>query len=464
MAMIATYQQLAKWTGGVWSQPPCASVSGFCFDARQIRAGQCFVALSGGARDGHDFIEQAASGGAAAALVESFRPVALPQLQVANTLQALGAIATQVRAQFKHPVVGITGSCGKTSTKEILRCLLGHERTHATAGNWNNQIGVPMTLFGLDEHQQDFAVIEAGINQPGEMSLLGQMIRADLNILTHIGPAHLELLDTLDNVAQEKSQLLVQAAAETPIILPAAALRYSAYAAFAHRSVVLLPLGEPVPELEVQQLIPYEIADSRSEERGPPSQQLILDAQNYCIASPSRGIAANAALAIVAAKSLGITDSAIRNRLKTWRPTGNRGRIIVRGQQSFYVDCYNANPSSMADALDAFVRSASPDVVHTYILGGMNELGPNAVIQHEAIGRRLKLRPQDIAVFVGPSELTHAYAAGAREAGATHSQLTCVENIEHIKSQFTQTSGAIFLKASRSYQLEKLLPSDIHHL
>lgn len=461
--MIATYQQLAEWTAGAWSEPPRAPITGFCFDARQIQAGQCFVALRGGARDGHDFIEQAAAGGATAALVDSPRPVALPQLQVADSLRALGAIAAQVRAQFKHPVVGITGSCGKTSTKEMLRCLLGNERTHATAGNWNNQIGVPMTLFGLDDRQQDFAVIEAGINQPGEMSLLGQMIHADLNILTHIGPAHLELLDSLENVAQEKSQLLIQAAPLTPIILPSAALHYPAYASLAHRAIVLHPLGEPVPELEVQQLIHYEIAAPKVEPRALASQQLLIDGQTYSIASPSRGIVANASLAITAAQRLGINADLIQSRIQNWRPTGNRGRILVKGLQSFYIDCYNANPSSMADALDAFMRSASSDVAHIYILGGMNELGPNAITQHQAIGRRLKLRPQDTAVFVGPTELTQAYASGARAAGATHSQLECVENIAQIQSQFLPAAGAIFLKGSRSYQLEKLLPSDIHN-
>ena len=174
-------KDIAAWSKGVWQENELPeAITGFCFDARQLKSGECFVALSGGARDGHAFTAQAAELGAGALLVERPQSVALPQLIVDDSLLAMGAIGAGVRQRFDPPVVGITGSCGKTSTKEMLRVLLGEPRTHATAGNWNNRIGVPMTLFGLDADQHDFAVVEAGINQPGEMAELGTMIEADL--------------------------------------------------------------------------------------------------------------------------------------------------------------------------------------------------------------------------------------------------------------------------------------------
>ncbi len=469
-------QNLADWTGGTWLNEPAAPLCGFCFDARQIQPGQCFVALSSGVRDGHDFIEQAAQGGAVAALVEQPKALALPQLQVADSLAALGAIAAAVRGQFTKPVVAVTGSCGKTSTKEMLRLLLGEVRTHATAGNWNNLIGVPMTLFGLDAAQQDFAVIEAGINQPDEMAALGHMIRADLNVLTNIGAAHLELLGTQANVAAEKSLLAQYAAVDSPIVLPAEVLDYPAYAALAERVIVLLPVDQPEPELPVRAIVRYEIVEQESQKpegRVPPrprlaclpalpqSQQITVDGQRYTIASPSRGIATNAALAIVAARQLGIAEADIRQRIEAWRPTGSRGRIETVDTQTFYIDCYNANPSSMADALDAFARSTPQGVERFYILGAMNELGSTAPEQHAAIGRQLTLRSQDRAAFIGPTKLTQAYETGAVAAGANAAQLQSAENIEKIKSTVAQFSGAIFLKGSRSYQLEQLLPQDI---
>jgi UDP-N-acetylmuramoyl-tripeptide--D-alanyl-D-alanine ligase len=454
--MMISPQQIADWTGGTWLNEPSGAISGFCFDARQIQPGQCFVAMSGGARDGHDYLEQAAKGGATAAIVEKPKPISLPQVQVSDSLVALGSIGAALRAQFKNPVVGITGSCGKTSTKEMLRLLLGRERTHATAGNWNNLIGVPMTLFGLNPIDQDYAVIEAGINQPGEMRRLGQMIQADLNILTNIGSAHLELLGSLENIAAEKSFLAHYAASESPIILPAECLQYSVYAQFGDRVIALLPEGEAVPKQAVREIVRYSVSslyDGR--------QQVTLANQIYRIASPSRGIATNAVLAIVAAQRLGIAEADLRERIEAWHPSGNRGRIETLGSQTFYIDCYNANPSSMADALEAFERSTPQTVARLYILGAMNELGECAINQHEAVGRLLKLRPQDQVALIGPVELTEAYERGALTIGALASQVVCADNFEKIKSTIAPFAGAIFLKGSRSYQLEKLLPTEI---
>ncbi|NBB80523.1 MAG: UDP-N-acetylmuramoyl-tripeptide--D-alanyl-D-alanine ligase [Verrucomicrobia bacterium] len=454
-------EKLAEWTGGSWVAGKPPRIAGFCFDARKIQAGECFVALSGGARDGHEFLEQAAQGGAVAALVEKARPIALPQLQVPDSLAALGTIAAARRTRFAHPVVAVTGSCGKTSTKEMLRCLLGEDTTHATAGNWNNRIGVPMTLFGLDAARQKFAVIEAGINQPGEMAQLGQMIHADLNVLTNIGYAHLELLGSLENIANEKSRLAACAKADSPIILPAEALQYAAYAALSERVIALHEEGRPLPGLPVRELLTYQIKSDEPEKNdsGPnhPEQRLILDSRTYRIASSSRGIAVNAALAIAAARQLGIAEADIKARIEAWRPSGQRGEIRRVGEQLFYVDCYNANPSSMADALGAFERITSQTVARYYILGAMNELGPHAEEQHTFIGQRLSLRPKDRVAFVGPEALIRDYAKGAQAAGAAPEQIQCTETAETLKSTVAQFKGAIFLKGSRSYQLEKLL-------
>ena len=451
-------QHVAGWTGGSWFNEPNVAIEGFCFDARQIKPGQCFIALKMGTRDGHDFLEQAARGGAVAAIVENAKSIALPQLKVTDSLVALGAIGAVVRSKFSKPVVGITGSCGKTSTKEMLRCLLGEDRTHATAGNWNNRIGVPMTLSGLDSNQQDFSVIEAGINQPDEMVQLGRMIQADLNVLTNIEVAHLELLGSLENIASEKSLLAQHAKPDSPIILHVDALRYHAYKKLAHRAIVLVPENATAPNLPSKQIVSYKVSE-QMEDLGATravqaSQQVTIDGQNYPIASPSEGIASNTALAIVAAKYLGIVESDIRKRVEAWRPSGNRGYLETFREQTFYIDCYNANPSSMADALDAFDRSTPQNIARFYVLGAMDELGTTASAHHEAIGHLLKLRPKDRAAFVGSKELTNAYASAI-----SPQQCICTDSVEKIKSTIAQFQGAIFLKGSRNYSLEKLLPS-----
>lgn len=450
-------QQIADWTDGLWLNALEGQISGFCFDARQIQPGQCFVALSGGARDGHDFIEQAAQSGAVAALVETPKDLGIPQLQVADTLLAMEKIAKAVRAQFRKPVVGVSGSCGKTSTKEMLRGLLGGDRCHATAGNWNNRIGVPMTLFGLSSAQHDFAVIEAGINQPKEMRHLGRMIQADLTIITNVGPAHLELLGSLENIALEKCQLAQEAKSDSAVILPVSVLEYSAFAGIADRVIALVSDDEQSPGLDVRETVHYHVEPSSCGR----SQTLKLSGVSYNIASASRGIAVNAALAITAASRLGISSKAIQPQIEAWRPSEDRGRIEAVGEQTFYIDCYNANPASMKDAMSAFVQTTPQDVARLYILGAMNELGEFAEAEHEKSGQQLRLRTEDRACFVGPASLTAAYSRGAIASGASEEQLVCAENFEIIKSIVADFKGAIFLKGSRSYQLEKLVPENL---
>ncbi|HAV14673.1 MAG TPA: hypothetical protein DCX06_14445 [Opitutae bacterium] len=468
--------ELAQIANGVWHAADRLNlVSSFCFDARQIQSGACFVALSGGARDGHEFIEQASKGGASCAFVESVADVELPQLVVEDSLLALGRIGQSARSRFASPVVGITGSCGKTSTKEMLRLLLGEASTHATAGNWNNRIGVPMTLIDLDPKMHDFAVIEAGINQPGEMQHLGEMIRGDLTIVTNVGPAHLELLETVENVAIEKARLAQAAKEGSPVVFASDLLQYPVFRVMADRAIVLHPESEPEPDVSVRKLMNYRLtvsqthlSDSKAARGGGPacpSYQLSMfegdHSFDFIVQTPSRGIATNAALAIVAAQELGIGVEELQARIANWQPATNRGRMLTIGNQFFYVDCYNANPASMTDAILAFGSITDDTQPRAYVLGAMNELGETAEAQHRQIGLQLNLRSQDRVFFIGPKSLCLGYQSGAVAAGNRPDQLQVSKSVENIKSEVAEFSGALFLKGSRSYQLETLLPEGI---
>ncbi len=450
-------QDIAAWANGIWRQDQFPkAICGFCFDARQLKTDECFIALSGGARDGHAFTAQAADLGAGALLVEHPQAISLPQLIVDDTLVAMGAIGAELRQRFDRPVVGITGSCGKTSTKEMLRVLLGESRTLATAGNWNNRIGVPMTFFGLDQGKHDFAVIEAGINQPGEMAELGTMIESDLSIVTNIASAHLELLGSLEQVATEKAELVLRSRANAPVVLTNRVFQHTAFSVCAERALVLAAVGEQVSPAP-KRVIRYRLNVAGT---GHSSLYLGEEARSECfkIASPSEGICVNAALAIIAARELGISDTEIRERISGWLPSSNRGRIATQGTQTFYIDCYNANPASMSDALSAFCRASSPDQARCYVLGAMNELGAESIALHREVGNQLQLRPQDQVFLVGAEALTQAYADGAIEAGAVLTQLNRSSNVEKIKSVVADFEGVLFLKGSRSHVLEDLLP------
>lgn len=448
---------LSDWTGGQWySLGDLKIVSEFHFDARQLKAGDCFIALSGGARDGHDFCEQAVAAGASALMVERRQSIDIPQLVVTNTLGAMAMIARGRRNQFAGPVVGVTGSCGKTSTKEMLRTVLGHTSTLATAGNWNNLIGVPMTLFGLDPKRQSHAVIEAGINQPGEMAALGAMIQSDLTIVTMIGPAHLELLGSLEGIAEEKSQLALTAQATSPIVVPDSVFEYAAFRTLADRAHVLKPKGTEFA-LSVRAVTEYEI-----EPEGDGSLLTLIDSSGavpFRIDSSSAGICTNAGLVILTARILGLSDVSIQERIQTWFPEGNRGRVLTDSKQIFYIDCYNANPASMRDALDAFTTKMPEPHARCYVLGAMNELGESAPELHRETAQSLRLRPQDQLCLVGPESLRNAYADGALCAGVNATQIHSVEKSTDLQSLIADFEGAIFLKGSRSYGLECLLPT-----
>lgn len=447
---------LAKITGGEWHAGQPVAVGGFCFDTRKIGRGDCFVALQTENRDGHDFLPDAAAKGASSALTARVVDCDLPQLVVADPLSALGAIAADTRAQFSKPVVGITGSCGKTSTKEMLRLLLGESTTHATAGNWNNRIGVPMTLLGLDSRKHTFVVIEAGINQPGEMALLGGMIRADLSILTNIGPAHLELLGSLEGIAEEKSKLARQSRQDAPVILPAEALQYPAYAKMASRCIAVCFDDEALPQ-GTKEVVACRIMPTANGMK----MKVMIEGQTYTVRSSSMGIARNAALAIVAARSLGVPDQTLAERIRQWAPESTRGRVVDTGDRFYYVDCYNANPASMHDSLQAFQNSAPTDLPRCYVIGAMNELGESAEPFHLAVGGGLRLRPEDRVVFVGPGALNAAYLRGVETQGIPAGQVQCVENIDCIESMVADFKGALFLKGSRAYHLENLLPASL---
>ncbi len=442
-------KNLASWTNGVWINNRLPKeIREFCFDTRLLKNGDCFVALNLTARDGHNFINEAIEMGASCVLAERVTDHSIPQLVVKDSLLAMQAIGAVKRTQFDGKLAAITGTCGKTTTKEILRVLLGTSQTHATAGNWNNRIGVPMTLFGLNKYNK-YAVIEAGINQPGEMIHLGQMIQADLVIVTHIGPAHLELLQSLDVIAEEKANLVRLAQPNAPLIVTAEVFEHAAYRCFAKQSIVLVNDAVSLPD-EVGRVIPYTYT----------SNGIRLFNMNFEIASPSRGVRTNAALAIVAALNFGIELEIIQQRLALWQPDSNRGFLWRNTKQIFYIDCYNANPSSMMDSLEAFKQIDVGEVARGYVIGAMNELGLQANQFHRSVGRALKLNSIDRVWFVGPAKLTSEYCLGAKESGCSMDQIRCEDSVDKLKSDIAEFDGAIFLKGSRVYELETLLPDN----
>jgi UDP-N-acetylmuramoyl-tripeptide--D-alanyl-D-alanine ligase len=458
--------QLAAWSRGRWTALPATPITGFTNDTRTLQPGQLFVALKTDRRDGHEFLAAAQAAGAAGALVGRAHPaLALPQLVVADPLGAFQLIAREHRRLFPGPVVGITGSVGKTSTKDLLALLLGDAPADAAApegaspvlateGTLNNHIGVPLTLTRLDPARHRFAVIEAGVSAPGEMRPLAGMIEPDLAIITLIAPAHLQGLGDVEAVAREKAALPAAVRPAGIAVFPRPCLQFDAFRDLSVRTLTIEAAEVVRPAEPPQDKVFFAItqrgdATALAIAYGPPPPL------HFTMRRVSAGMAQNAVLAICAALWLGVAPGVIQERLAAWQPAKWRGEQRREPGRLLYLDCYNANPASMADALDNFASLASAGEPRVYVLGCMEELGPPAAEYHRRLGRTMHLRPGDRLFVIG--DQAGALRAGLLENGNAADQIEIVADLAPVAAFLAGFQGAVFLKGSRRHQLEKAL-------
>ncbi|MSU49977.1 MAG: UDP-N-acetylmuramoyl-tripeptide--D-alanyl-D-alanine ligase [Opitutus sp.] len=450
-------EQLAAWTGGRWTARPAPSLAAFTCDTRSLRPGVVFVALKTDRGDGHDFPAVAQEAGAGAAIVARANPgLALSQLVVDDPLAAFQAIAREHRRGFPGTVIGISGSAGKTSTKDLLGLLLGGASCGvvATEGNLNNHIGVPLTLTRIDPARHKFAVIEAGVSAPGEMAVLAGMIGPDVSLITLIAAAHTEDLGDLGGVAREKALLPAATRAGGVAIFARPTAEFASFRDLGVRTMVVERAGFLRPAEPPKDKVFFTVTHCGDETAialayGPPP------APGFTLRRVSDGQAQNAALAICAALWLGVSRAQIQERMAAWKPAKLRGEIRVESGRILYLDCYNANPASMADALQAFVAIVPAGEPRLYVLGGMEELGAGAVAHHHALGRSIELREPDRVFVIGPH--AHAVCAGILDRGDFTAQLQIVSSLEPVAAAVEEWRGAVFIKGSRRYQLEKIL-------
>ena len=446
---------LKNWSQGEWTSSPCDELHGFSIDSRKISTGDVFVAIRA-ARDGHEFVKSAMENGASAALVEDAVPsLGLAQLQVENSACAILDIARGHRDNFPHPVVAITGSCGKTSTKEAMGRLLNSPLT--TLGNLNNHLGVPLTLLRLDAAIHQSAVIEVGINHRGEMASLANCIAPDLVVITMIGQSHLAGLGGIEGVAEEKSVLWRDSKAKA--IFPESCLQYDAFSKLIRAGKPHLVVRKGIDANSNEPNSAYfEFWTETNKQEGsgvlkiwhPESSEL-----EFVIPAMSQGMASNMALSVLASLELGISVNQISERLPQYKPPALRGvRLQGRGRE-YFVDCYNANPSSLRDSMEFFF---SQSIVRKkmMILGGMEELGPDEEKLHQDAGGQIHLGEEDQVVLVG--QKASWMASCILENGARPDQVIVLECPEDCRSLVEDFNGNIFLKGSRKYKLEEIIP------
>ncbi len=451
---------LAQWGKGRWEIRPQEQISGFSIDTRNLGHGELFIAIKD-KRDGHEFMQQAKNAGAAGALVSRWvSEVDFPQLKTADSLFSLQEIARNYRNQFNGAVVGVTGSCGKTSTKEILKILLGEDHTLSTRGNLNNHLGVPLTLLEIDPEIHRYAVVEAGINQPGEMEQLANMINPDYAIVTLVGESHLEGLGSVQKVAEEKAKIFNAPGNDAKIFFPQGCLAFSPFKekSMAGRDYVVLKAGDASGQKIGEKEAYFDFRTETKTNGGPSTLRLWRHGSPFIsISMPfiSWGMASNMALAVLVANDMGVNEQDLFERLPQYRPSTLRGKTLQGRGNTYYVDCYNANPNSMMDSIQFFTNS-NQSKNKLYVLGGMDELGEKGEELHRKVGKSLKLGNGDLVILIGRK--ARWMAEGILESQAVESQVIVIEEKESAVPIVEDFQGAIFFKGSRSHQLESLVP------
>jgi UDP-N-acetylmuramoyl-tripeptide--D-alanyl-D-alanine ligase len=451
---------LAEWSGGGWKNKPSGLISGFSIDSRSILEGEMFVAIEA-ERDGHDFLSKASENGARAALVKKVDlGVPIPQLVVADTLSAFHQIARGHRNEFSGSVVGITGSCGKTSTKDTLGLLMGKGQTLSTKGNLNNHLGVPLTILRMNDASHKFAIVEAGINEIGEMSMLARTISPDLVIVTLVGHSHLEGLGSIENVAREKAMLFEDSGSDPFVLFPEDCLSHELFSKRCEsgKNHLVLKKGKPSRELRRNEAF-YSIWTETNKNGGSWMLGLWRYESPFLslpLPAVSAGMARNVALAVLAACELGVSVQEISDRLPQYRPSALRGRCFQGRGRTYFLDCYNANPPSMKDSIEFFSKQYS-DLAKLYVLGGMEELGEEGPRLHHEVALSMAVKKRDRIVLIG--EKASWMAEGLLEGGAGDDQVMVFPHADDAIALVEDFDGAVLFKGSRLNRLESLLPT-----
>lgn len=454
LATTLTLAEVLAGTGGILAPGHARSqgqvLSGVSIDSRTIRPGELFVAIQGPRFDGHDFVAPAARRGAAAALVhrDVDAPAALPLVRVEDTTRALGALAHHVRGQATAPVVGITGSVGKTTTKDLAAGLLEvRGPVLRTAGNFNNEYGLPLTLLGLRE-EHTAAVLEMGMSAPGELRRLSAIAEPDVAVITRVAPVHLEFFPSVDAIAEAKAEILE-------------GLRPGGTAVLNGDDPRLRRLGEGRGGRVVWFGRDRRHDVSAERWRGTVFGMrfdLRIEGRTVDVALPLAGphFVENFLAAAAAAHVLGVTPEAMAEAAVSLAPARHRGEVRRLGEGVTLIDdSYNSSPEALEASV--VVLTLAPARRRVAVLGDMLELGATGPELHRESGRSLVGRV-DVVAGVGP--LSKEIVAGAREAGLDEKALVHFDDATlagDAVGDLVQPGDAVLVKASRGIQLERVV-------
>ncbi len=442
--MPCTARELCAAVGGTLLQDSGAPVTGVTTDSRAVQPGELFIPLVGERFDGHAYISKALDGGAAGCLTAREPETLLPgklYIRVADTRLALKALASWYRGKFHLPVVQVTGSAGKTTTKEMIASVLAQRyNTLRTEGNFNNDIGAPLTLLRLmPEHQA--AVIETGMNHFGEIRYLGEMVRPDIAVITNVGDAHIENLgNTRQGILRAKCEIFENLTPEGIAVLNGD-----------DELLNTVTLPQTILRCGVGDGCGVRVTDIDDRGLEGVACTVTIEGEHYRLttSAPGRYMIYPMAMAAAIGRRLGLTGEEIAAGVAAYTTVGSRMHLIrLPGERLVIDDCYNANPQSMAEGLR--MLAASPAQHRVAVLGDMGELGQLTAQAHRDMGaltRRLGLT----AVAVG--EKMHALTETDPQAQWF---ATVEEAMPAIRQLFTPGT-AVLVKASHAMHFESIV-------
>ncbi|MDP2982646.1 MAG: UDP-N-acetylmuramoyl-tripeptide--D-alanyl-D-alanine ligase [Candidatus Latescibacter sp.] len=427
-------------------------LTGVSTDTRTIKAGDVFFGIKGEKYDGGAYAGKAFRSGAVLAVVNEDAPDGIeteyPVVRVHDTIRALGDAAREYRILFRGKVIGVTGTNGKTTVKEmILSVLRSRFRVHGTSGNFNNSIGLPLSLFGLDD-THECAVFEMGMSAPGEIAWLAGIARPDIGVILNVGPAHMEFFRGIEEIAHAKTELLRSLPADGTAVLNADDPHLVAREKDGCCRVVKFGVNCP--------------ADFRGEnivvhEDGCAS--FTVEGNSVRLSAPGYHMVYNALAAWGVGKLMGLKGSTIAGALEKFTAPGMRMEILVKDGVRYINDAYNANPQSMkaaAEVLRSLLRSG--EIRMTAVLGDMRELGKMTEEAHREIGKLFGELGIERLCLIG--EYARFYRDGAEEAGMDPGKIrvfeTVADALPFIKERKAE-GNTIFIKGSRALGLERII-------
>ena len=442
--------RIAEFLSAAGEFDPRAVAQGYSIDSRTVRADDLFFAVRGERLDGHDFVEQALAGGAVAAVVRRDElaryAVKSRLLAVEDTLVALQTLAMAVRRLWGKPLVGVTGSAGKTTTKEAIAHLLSLRfRVLKSEGNFNNHFGLPLMLLKL-EPGHDIAVIEMGMSHAGEIAALAKIAQPEIGVVTNVAPVHLEFFKSVADIARAKYELIESLPAHGTAVLNADDKYVSQFGRDFKGEVVLYGTRAT--------------ADVRAED-------IALQPSGGCVFSLVAGgcrervelslVGAhniyNALAAAAVALERGVPPSEVAAGLASIQPAEKRGQVLQLGNITVINDCYNSNPKALEAMVDTL--AGMPAKRRIVVAGEMLELGPAGQEMHRRAGEHIAGKKID--VLIGVRGLAEQMVEAAKSAGMNAEFVATSEEAGDWLAREARDGDVVLLKASRGVKLEKAL-------